>query len=221
MKSSTSVSCSIFKRSKKVLRRIRQPPSPFKQWPKRISKAGCPSWRDKSTFLVRPSHQKLKCKVTARCLSRWSRARREISIDELDEAGIDFVKKCIQIVECRGLHEQGLYRMVGMQSKVNSVVTAHFGNCRNSDMRITSKASFVADPHKSTAQKLSTPVDEEMDLKTVCSSLKLYLRTLKEPVFTFKLHNRFIEAASKVFAHRANVGELTNDIISVQSSDRW
>jgi hypothetical protein len=36
-----------------------------------------------------------------------------------------------------------------------------------------------------------------MDLKTVCSALKLYLRTLKEPVFTFKLHNRFIEAASK------------------------
>lgn len=39
-----------------------------------------------------------------------------------------------------------------------------------------------------------------MDLKIICSALKLYLRTLKEPVFTFKLHNRFIEAASKTFA---------------------
>lgn len=37
-----------------------------------------------------------------------------------------------------------------------------------------------------------------MELKTVCSALKLYLRTLKEPVFTFKLHNRFIEAASTI-----------------------
>lgn len=110
--------------------------------------------------------------------------------------------------------------MVGMQSKVNSVVTAHFGNCHNSNTRTTSEASFLADPHKSTAQKLSTPVDEEMDLKTVCSSLKLYLRTLKEPVFTFKLHNRFIEAASKAFAHRDDVVKLTNDMISVQSSDR-
>jgi len=45
----------------------------------------------------------------------------------LDESGIDFVKKCIQIIERRGLHEQGLYRIVGMQSKVNSVVAAHFG----------------------------------------------------------------------------------------------
>jgi len=41
--------------------------------------------------------------------------------------GIDFVKKCIHIVERRGLHEQGLYRVVGMQSKVNSVVASYFG----------------------------------------------------------------------------------------------
>ncbi|CAF1184290.1 unnamed protein product [Adineta steineri] len=97
--------------------------------------------------------------------------------NELDEAGIDFVKKCIQIVERRGLHEQGLYRIVGMQSKVNSVVATHF------------------DPHKTIQQKISTPVDEDIEIKTVCSALKLYLRTLKEPIFTFKLHNRFIEAA--------------------------
>ncbi|CAF3748245.1 unnamed protein product [Rotaria magnacalcarata] len=97
--------------------------------------------------------------------------------NELDDTGIDFIKKCIRIIERRGLHEQGLYRIVGMQSKVNSVVAAHF------------------DSHKTNAQKLSTPVDEDMEVKTVCSALKLYLRTLKEPVFTFKLHNRFIEAA--------------------------
>ncbi|UJR28591.1 hypothetical protein I4U23_009824 [Adineta vaga] len=97
--------------------------------------------------------------------------------NELDESGIDFIKKCIHIVERRGLHEQGLYRIVGMQSKVNSVVAIHF------------------DPHKTVAQKLSTQIDEDLELKTVCSALKLYLRTLKEPIFTFKLHNRFIEAA--------------------------
>lgn len=50
-----------------------------------------------------------------------------VQTDELDEVGIDFVKKCIHVVERRGLHEQGLYRMVGMQSKVNSLVSAHFG----------------------------------------------------------------------------------------------
>jgi len=56
---------------------------------------------------------------------------------------------------------------------------------------------LILDSHKSLAQKLATAVDEDMEIKTVCSALKLYLRTLKEPVFTFKLHNRFIEAASK------------------------
>ena len=65
-------------------------------------------------------------------------------LDELDEAGIDFVKKCIQIVERRGLHEQGLYRIVGMQSKVNSLVAGHFGNIqKNSILREKNKQSFI------------------------------------------------------------------------------
>lgn len=54
----------------------------------------------------------------------------------------------------------------------------------------------LLDAHKTLAQRLATPVEEDMELKTICSALKLYLRTLKEPIFTFKLHNRFIEAAS-------------------------
>ncbi len=45
----------------------------------------------------------------------------------MDDSGIDFVKKCIQVIERRGLDEQGIYRVVGMQSKVNSVVAGHFG----------------------------------------------------------------------------------------------
>ncbi len=49
-------------------------------------------------------------------------------LDELDDSGIDFIKKCIQVIERRGLDEQGLYRVVGMQSKVNSFVAGHFGN---------------------------------------------------------------------------------------------
>lgn len=55
------------------------------------------------------------------------------------------------------------------------------------------------DSHKTLAQRLATPVEEDVELKTICSALKLYLRTLKEPVFTFKLHNRFIDAASKTY----------------------
>jgi hypothetical protein len=65
----------------------------------------------------------------------------------LDEAGIDFIKKCIQIIERRGLHEQGLYRIVGMQSKVNSVVASHFGKI---DFFENSTQTFVFSSFRST-----------------------------------------------------------------------
>ena len=68
---------------------------------------------------------KLKCKVTK---SSFQKQKNEFyQIDELDDAGFDFVKKCVQVIERRGLDEQGLYRVVGMQSKVNSIVAGHFG----------------------------------------------------------------------------------------------
>jgi hypothetical protein len=72
----------------------------------------------------------MKCKVKQKSKTEKINLSNRVfsrSTDELDEVGIDFVKKCIQIVERRGLHEQGLYRMVGMQSKVNSLVSSHFG----------------------------------------------------------------------------------------------
>ena len=117
----------------------------------------------------------------------------------MDEAGIDFIKKCIRIIEYRGLQEQGLYRIVGMQSKVKLLVAMHFGKNRENEKRKNVYFIFK-DSHKTNAQKISTPIDDDIELKTICSALKLYLRTLKEPVFTFKLHNRFIEAASIIDA---------------------
>jgi hypothetical protein len=118
----------------------------------------------------------------------------------LDDSGIDFIKKCIQVIERRGLDEQGLYRVVGMQSKVTSVVAGHFGNSFKNKEEKRENFFGILDVHKTIAQRLATPVEEDIELKTICSALKLYLRTLKEPVFTFKLHNRFIEAAStKIF----------------------
>ena len=121
-----------------------------------------------------------------------------IDLDELDEAGVDFIKKCIQVIEDRDLEEQGLYRVVGMQSKVNSVVAGHFGMSSSLRRRkYSTNPLIILDAHKTLAQRLATPVEGDVELKTICSALKLYLRTLKEPIFTFKLHNRFIEAASE------------------------
>lgn len=96
----------------------------------KISKDGYRSWKVKFTCLVHKLHHERKCKVENRLslyLCSKTVHRFDFCSDELDEAGIDFVKKCIQIIERRGLNEQGLYRIVGMQSKVNSLVATHFG----------------------------------------------------------------------------------------------
>lgn len=53
-----------------------------------------------------------------------------------------------------------------------------------------------------------------MEIRTLSSALKLYLRTLKEPIFTFKLHNRFIESASK-FLTKAHFILIRIDYFSV------
>ncbi|KAK6625857.1 hypothetical protein RUM43_006156 [Polyplax serrata] len=96
---------------------------------------------------------------------------------QLDEAGINFVKKCIDVIESRGLEEQGLYRIVGVNSKVNKLL------------------SMVLDRRK--ADKLNLDDPYEWESKTLTSALKNFLRNLPEPLMTFKLHESFIEAAKK------------------------
>ncbi len=76
-----------------------------------------------------------------------------------------------------GLHEQGLYRVVGVTSKVNKLL------------------AMGLDRRK--ADKLNLDDSQEWESKTITSALKTYLRTLNEPLMTFKYHNSFILAASK------------------------
>jgi len=77
-----------------------------------------------------------------------------------------------------GLEEQGLYRVVGVSSKVSKLL------------------SMGLDRRK--ADKLSALDDQfEWESKTITSSLKTYLRNLPEPLMTFRYHNGFIAAASE------------------------
>ncbi|KAM9733539.1 LOW QUALITY PROTEIN: rho GTPase-activating protein 42 [Menidia menidia] len=91
----------------------------------------------------------------------------------LNEAGFNFVRKCIDLVETRGINTMGLYRIGGVNSKVQKLMTTVF----------SSKAPVDMD------------LDPEMwDNKTITSGLKNYLRCLSEPLMTFKLHKDFIMA---------------------------
>lgn len=47
--------------------------------------------------------------------------------DYLDELGFHFVRQCIEVIESRGLDDEGLYRLVGVSSKVNKLTQMALG----------------------------------------------------------------------------------------------
>lgn len=96
----------------------------------------------------------------------------------MDDIGINFVNRCIEVLENRGLEEQGLYRVVGVTSKVNKLLAMGL------DRRKSDRLANLEDPM-------------EWETKTITSALKNYLRNLPEPLMTFRYHNGFIAAASK------------------------
>ncbi|KAK3523924.1 hypothetical protein QTP70_016730 [Hemibagrus guttatus] len=91
----------------------------------------------------------------------------------LNEAGFNFVKKCIHLVETRGIQTMGLYRIGGVNSKVQRLMTSVFAAKAPADMDL--------DP-------------DTWDNKTITSGLKNYLRCLAEPLLTYRHHKDFIMA---------------------------
>lgn len=100
----------------------------------------------------------------------------------LDELGYYFVKKCIETIETRGLDDQGLYRIGG----VNSRVTRLLQMCLD-------RKNYNKTTGQVTMPDFSDPV--EWETKTITSALKNYLRNLSEPLMTYNLHPSIIEAA--------------------------
>ncbi|XP_059207592.1 rho GTPase-activating protein 42-like [Centropristis striata] len=92
----------------------------------------------------------------------------------LNDAGFRFVRRCIELVETRGITTLGLYRIGGVNSKVQRLMTSVFASTAPSDMQLDADA---------------------WDNKTITSGLKNYFRCLAEPVLTYRLHKEFIKAA--------------------------
>ncbi len=76
-----------------------------------------------------------------------------------------------------GLEDQGLYRVVGVASKVTKLLT------------------MGLDRRKS--EKLNLDDSLEWESKTITSAVKTFFRNLPEPIMTFRLHSQFIAAASR------------------------
>ena len=81
------------------------------------------------------------------------------------------------MLENRGLDDQGLYREVGVASKVTNLLSAGLDKKRLEKI------------------KLDEPL--EWETKTITSAAKAFFRNLPEPLMTFKMHNSFNAAASK------------------------
>ncbi|NXG91178.1 RGAP1 protein, partial [Stercorarius parasiticus] len=100
------------------------------------------------------------------------------------------VVHCVNEIEQRGLHETGLYRVSGCDKTVREL-----------------KEKFLRAKNIPSLSKVD-------DIHAMCGLLKDFLRSLKEPLLTFRLNKTFMEAAeildedNSVAAMYQAVGEL-------------
>lgn len=88
-------------------------------------------------------------------------------------------------MEHRGLEEEGLYRIGGVNTKITKLITLGMDRTKTEKERL----QFFYDDQYS----------DLLETKTIASALKHYLRNLNEPIMTYRFHNGFIAAASKLF----------------------
>ncbi|XP_030294271.1 rho GTPase-activating protein 26 [Sparus aurata] len=105
---------------------------------------------------------------------------------QLDVTGFNVMKKFIYAVETRGIDEQGLYRIVGVSSRVQKLL------------------SLAMDPKTCADVELE---NSEWEIKTITSAIKHYLRMLPAPLMTYQYQRSFIKAA-KLDNPEARVTEI-------------
>ncbi|KAL2081030.1 hypothetical protein ACEWY4_022883 [Coilia grayii] len=81
------------------------------------------------------------------------------------------ITQCVNEIERRGLRERGIYRVPGGECMVKELRERYLG----------SKGPLL--------------LSKVGDIHVVCGLLKDFLRKLKEPLLTFRLHKKFIEAS--------------------------
>ncbi|XP_053151399.1 rho GTPase-activating protein 26 isoform X5 [Hemicordylus capensis] len=105
---------------------------------------------------------------------------------QLDNMGFSIVKKCIHAVETRGISEQGLYRIVGVNSRVQKLL------------------SILMDPKTAETED---EICSEWEIKTITSALKTYLRMLPGPLMMYQFQRSFIKAA-KLENQESRISEI-------------
>jgi Rho GTPase-activating protein 10 len=123
-----------------------------------------------------------------------------IEIGGVTPQGIRFVERGIEIIEERGLEEEGLYRKPGVLSKATRLV----------------KDSV----ERGKLESLNLRDEFEWDTKTIASAVKGYFsKHLGEPLLTFDLHMQFVDAA-KVTDTDKRVETLRNLVMQLPPDNR-
>uniref|UniRef100_A0A674NCJ9 Rho GTPase-activating protein 26 n=1 Tax=Takifugu rubripes TaxID=31033 RepID=A0A674NCJ9_TAKRU len=97
-----------------------------------------------------------------------------VGLIQLDVTGFNVMKKFIYAVETRGIDEQGLYRIAGVNSRVQKLL------------------NLAMDPKTCADVELE---NHEWEIKTITSAIKHYLRMLPAPLMTYQYQRTFIKAA--------------------------
>uniref|UniRef100_A0A3Q3M5S3 Rho GTPase activating protein 10 n=1 Tax=Mastacembelus armatus TaxID=205130 RepID=A0A3Q3M5S3_9TELE len=127
-------------------------------------------------------------------LGRTSLKERGIDA-QLDDVGLNFVRNSISAIEARGINDQGLYRVGGVSSKVQKLLS----------LMIDEKSNEV-----------DLSASEDWDVKTITSALKLYLRSKDRTLYpesriqavhclVHKLPERNRQVLGLLMKHLANV----------------
>uniref|UniRef100_A0A673LYF8 Rho GTPase-activating protein 26 n=1 Tax=Sinocyclocheilus rhinocerous TaxID=307959 RepID=A0A673LYF8_9TELE len=122
----------------------------------------------------------------------------EEDLAQLDVIGFNVVKKFIYAIETRGIDEQGLYRIVGVNSRVQKLL------------------SLAMDPKTCADVELDST---EWEIKTITSAIKHYLRMLPAPLMTYQYQRSFIKAA-KLDNPEARVAEIHSIVHRLPEKNR-
>ncbi|XP_058613551.1 rho GTPase-activating protein 26-like isoform X3 [Onychostoma macrolepis] len=117
---------------------------------------------------------------------------------QLDVIGFNVVKKFIYAIETRGIDELGLYRIVGVNSRVQKLL------------------SLAMDPKTCADVELDST---EWEIKTITSAIKHYLRMLPAPLMTYQYQRSFIKAA-KLDNPEARVAEIHSIVHRLPEKNR-
>uniref|UniRef100_A0A673Z103 Rho GTPase-activating protein 26 n=1 Tax=Salmo trutta TaxID=8032 RepID=A0A673Z103_SALTR len=124
--------------------------------------------------------------------------REPVRLAQLDVVGFNVVKKFIYAVETRGIDEQGLYRIVGVNSRVQKLL------------------GLAMDPKTCADVELDST---EWEIKTITSAIKYYLRMLPAPLMTYQYQRSFIKAA-KLDNQEARITEIHSIIHRLPEKNR-